>query len=130
MEALLARAHSLGHMVEFTPLHVHSGLLMPDKLILINSRRSTLTQRAALAHELGHVIHGHDWRLPHSRERDEVQADRYAAGLLISSVEYAAAEAMHESPAAIAAELEVPVKLLLLWQSIYPLRGLSLVRSV
>lgn len=116
MEALLARAVGLGHRVEFTPLHVHSGLLMPNKLILINSQRSEGTQRITLAHELGHVYYGHDWLLtPHSKPRDERQADIYASKLLISASEYAVAEVMYDNQASIAAELEVPLNMLELW---------------
>lgn len=116
MEALLARAHSLGHCVEFTPLHVHSGLLMPNKLILINSQRSEGTQRITLAHELGHVYYGHDWRNPHNRERDEAQADTYAAHLLITPADYAVAEVMHSSTTSIASELGVPVRFVEIWR--------------
>lgn len=106
----------MGHSVEFRSLPGKSGLLMPNRLILINSDKHWITQKTALAHELGHVHYGHDWRNPHSRERDEAQADAYAAKLLISPGEYAVAEIMHESMPAIASELQVPVRLLKIWQ--------------
>ncbi|XBH21583.1 ImmA/IrrE family metallo-endopeptidase [Jonesiaceae bacterium BS-20] len=129
INSLVDHAATMGHRVEFLPLHGKSGLLLPNRLILINSERRAMTQKVALAHELGHVHYGHDWRYRHDRERDEAQADKYAASLLISPVEYAVAEAMYDSPPAIAHELEVPVKLLLLWQSLYSVGSQGLVRS-
>lgn len=116
MESLINHAADLGHIIEFRPLPRHSGLLMPGRVILINSQRSAMTQKVALAHELGHVHHGHDWRQQHTRERDEAQADQYAAELLISPSEYALAEAIYETPGAIAQSLEVPQYLLNIWQ--------------
>lgn len=117
MDRLLALAHQEGLNVEFRPLQKHSGLLMPGRLILINNQKSFMTQRAALAHELGHIHYGHDWRFPHERHIDEFKADKFAADLLIDPHDYAVAELVHDgSITAIAAELEVPVKLLLEWQ--------------
>lgn len=116
IESLVERAAAMGHEVEFLPLHGKSGLLLPNGLILINSTKHEITQKAALAHELGHVHYGHDWRNPHDRERDEAQADRFAAELLIDERAYAIAEVMHGEVSAIAAELGVPIKLLEIWR--------------
>lgn len=97
-------------------MSTHSGLVVPGKTILINSGRRFLTQRAALAHELGHIHYGHDWRLPHDCQRDELQADTYAAELLIHPKDYAYAESIHPAINAIAVELEVPIRYVQLWQ--------------
>lgn len=71
----------------------------------------------ALAHELGHA-HYHDppghegWR--------EKRADKFAARLLVSPVEYAAAEALYgPQPQLIAAELGVTIKILKTWKALY-----------
>lgn len=119
MENLVIRALDQGYTVEFLPLAKHSGLVMPGNRILVNSRKSRTTQRAALAHELGHIFYGHDWRFPHEHSRDELKADRFAADLLIDPASYAVAEVMHDGViSAVAAELEVPVSLLTIWQRI------------
>ncbi|WP_333812053.1 ImmA/IrrE family metallo-endopeptidase [Timonella senegalensis] len=115
MDRLIDLALGAGFSVDFLPLHGHSGLLLPGNHILIDSRKSAMTQRVALAHELGHIHHGHDWRYPHDRQRDEYQADVFAASLLISSRDYAVAEVMFDTPAAIASELGVPLRILKLW---------------
>ena len=114
MNRLIEQAHGLGYVVEFASDLGHSGLLMPGR-ILINSSKRWMTQQAALAHELGHIHYGHDWRYPHDRQRDEAQADAYAADLLIDPAAYAAAESMYESLHAIALELEVPLRFIQLW---------------
>ncbi len=118
---LVQLAASHGYTVEYRELKKHSGLLLPNGRIVINHKRSPLTQRAALAHELGHAHYGHDWRAPHVRERDEHYANVYAADLLIDERDYAVAEAMYDSQAAIAMELEVPLDLLLVWQKAHHL---------
>lgn len=80
-----------------------------------------VNRRCALAHELGHLVSGHDptaagW----FRVRQERQADEFAARLLISPVEYAAAETiLGPQPSLIAHELGVTVKVLKTWQSLY-----------
>ncbi len=114
---LIQLAAERGYAVEYLSLAKHSGLLLPDKRILIKRHKSALTQRAALAHELGHAHYGHDWRHIHSRGRDEHRANLYAANLLIDAKSYAVAEVMYDSEIDIAAELEVPVKLLRIWQA-------------
>lgn len=113
---LIDLAACKGHTVEFVSMSTHSGLVMPGKVILINSSNRELTQRAALAHELGHIHYGHDWRLPHDSQRDELKADMYAAELLIRPADYARAEALHTAVNAIAVELDVPTRYVQLWQ--------------
>lgn len=92
------------------------GYFDSSDAIVINSRMTEPYQREVLAHELGHAWHGHDWRHPHDQERDERQADLYAARLLISPTEYALAEAICEHPAAIARELAISTDLVTIWQ--------------
>ncbi|MGN6019485.1 ImmA/IrrE family metallo-endopeptidase [Corynebacterium striatum] len=77
--------------------------------------------RCTLAHELAHHALGHDpaatgW----VHDRQERQAEKWAAQHLISPTEYAAAETLYgPQPSQIAHELGVTVKVLKTWASIY-----------
>lgn len=62
--------------------------------------------KEVLAHELGHALHCHDC----SNRKNERQADRYAAKLLVNSSDYAAAERIADHPALIANELGLTEK--------------------
>ncbi|MFD6178183.1 MULTISPECIES: ImmA/IrrE family metallo-endopeptidase [unclassified Isoptericola] len=93
------------------------GELRRSGLVLLNHRKSVLTQRCTLAHEMGHWSLGHDWTLYHDVERDELAADAWAARLLISAVDYALAERLHGPHAgAIARELDVSTRLVEVWR--------------
>ncbi|WP_313280967.1 ImmA/IrrE family metallo-endopeptidase [Timonella senegalensis] len=116
MEQILSFARREGYRVEFLPLGAFAGLLMPGRLILIDSQIPEWRQREAVAHELGHAWHGHDRGIAHEDPDLERQADLYAARLLISPTEYALAEAICEHPGAIAKELMVSAELVTLWQ--------------
>lgn len=77
--------------------------------------------RCTLAHELAHHSLGHDpaatgW----VHDRQERQANEWAARQLISPTEYQLAEQLYgPHPAHLAAELGVTVKVLKTWTSIY-----------
>lgn len=117
MDELIAYAEVMGLRVKWRDLGRRSGELTSSGLILLNPRRCVLTQRVTLAHECGHWALGHDWTRDHDRERDERQADAYAAQLLISPVEYAIAEQIVGChPGALAKELGVTRRLIELWQ--------------
>jgi len=117
MESLLAHAASLGLTVKWRDLGRRNGELTSSGLVLLNPRKSLTTQRITLAHECGHHWHGHDWTRSHDRERDERQADAYAARLLIEAADYAAAERIvGPHPGALAKELGVTPRLVMLWQ--------------
>lgn len=108
MERLLALAEKRGIYVAYRPLMRVAYYMHSERLIVLNSRKGDGVLRSALAHELGHAHHGHDWTRDHDREHDEREADQHAARLLISPVEYAAAEALvGEHPGALARELGV-----------------------
>lgn len=84
------------------------------------SLRHDLTEvqaRCTLAHELGHAHCGHP---AGHNSRDEKEADRYAARLLISAAEYALAEQTYgPHPARIAAELGITQNLLIVWRDMW-----------
>lgn len=118
MERLLKDADSQGVRVFFLPLDEVNGFVNADRAVVINSRLSERKQRVVLAHELGHLYHGHDWRLAHDQERDERQADIYAALILIDPVEYALAERIYDGClGSIANELGVTRRLVELWRT-------------
>lgn len=73
--------------------------------------------RSALAHELAHMVFRHP---PKATPRQELQADRFAAKLLITEADYARAEAIYgPSPQQIAAELNVTNHLLAVWRAMH-----------
>lgn len=121
LDGLIAHARSLGLTVEERPftgaLRNLNAVLIPGGYVILNCYRTEITRRCSLAHEMGHWYYGHDWRREHDKAHDERQADTYAAKLLISPAEYAAAEALHGSHVgALAAELAVPSRIVTLWQ--------------
>lgn len=71
----------------------------------------------SLAHELGHAHYDDP---PGHYGAHELRADRFAARLLVSPVEYQLAEAQYgPHPARLAAELGVTVKVLQTWQALH-----------
>lgn len=112
MERLIERAGALGLRVVYRDLGRRHGELHTSGIIYINHRRTEVRQRVTLAHEMGHWWHGHDWSRDHDREHDERQADRWAAGELITPDAYCAAERLVGcDPGAIARELGVTRRL-------------------
>jgi len=107
-DELLAAASEMGLHVKFTNLGRRAGEVRRSGLVLINDRKSAITQKVALAHEMGHWHHNHDWSAAHDVPHDERQADAFAARLLIPPDEYALAEKLYDGHVgAIARELEV-----------------------
>ena len=113
---LLMNAENKNLRVFFLPLERIEGYLSEAGDIVVNSQLTEAHQRQVLAHELGHVHYGHDWRFRHNKAKDERQADLYAARLLISHSEYALAARIHDDcQRSIASELGVSQRLLKLW---------------
>ena len=88
-------------------------------LISLRDDLGYVNWRCTLAHELGHYVLGHSptasgwWSA-----RQEKQADQWAANLLITPDDYAAAENTHGPHAgAIASELEVTCHMVNVWRS-------------
>jgi hypothetical protein len=117
MEDLIAHAESLGMNVKWGDLGRRAGEVRSSGLTVINHRKSETTQRIALAHEIGHWVHGHGYSAMHDVPRDELQADIHAARLLVSAVDYALAERLHEGHlGAIARELDVDTHIAQIWR--------------
>ena len=108
---LVALAESAGARVEWTPVVERADYFMGT--IRVNPRLSESAQVVAIAHELGHHHHGHVGNSP----RFEVQANAYAAQLLIDPDDYAAAERLCEGHAgAMARELGVTMAIVDAWR--------------
>lgn len=121
---LINLAEEYDHHVVFRDLGRRSGEVRSGGIIYINPRKTYLTQRMTLAHEIGHVALGHDWTTRHDAMADEHAADVFAAGVLIDPAEYAYAESIAGSHCgALAGQLGVTAGLVALWQQHHQRRG-------
>ena len=121
--ALLDMATDLGVWVDvddvgwLTP-HAKGGWFPQHDLILLAPGLHPVEERCTLAHELGHASLGHTanasgW----FAQRQERAADRWAARMLISPVEYELAERLYgHSPSLLAQELDVTTSIVTTWQ--------------
>lgn len=87
------------------------GCFLPEeRTIYLDARLTPIERRSVLAHELGHVRHGHPRTGRRSAQdvaSEERQADRFAAFLLVDPEAYARLERIDPDPATIADELGV-----------------------
>lgn len=105
--ALLREAERRGIRVLHGHLDGRNGVYYHElDLIILDYSLSPFEERFTLAHELGHAHFGHR----SSEPANEVKADEYAAKLVISHDDYAAAEIICDSPAFIAQELGVSLR--------------------
>lgn len=114
LDELLLEAADLGVNVKYAELGDCRGQYRHSaRLIVINQRLSADQARVTLAHEVAHAVYCDVGTSPEMERR----ADRYAARLLISARDYAAAERMHGPHAgAIARELGVTRHLVETWR--------------
>lgn len=123
---LLDMASRLGVWVDVDDVGWLEGGAMggwfPDHdLILLAPGLHPVEERCTLAHELGHATYRHragvgGWL----QARQEQQADRFAAKLLISPIEYELAERLYgPSPSLLAQELDVTTNIVTTWQRIH-----------
>lgn len=115
-------ADDLGILVSDHDGGAEVGRWYPTRRVITIRRGLHPVERlCTLAHELGHAAHGHipgigGW----FGSRQESEADRWAARLLISPTEYATAEAMYgPNIGALAAELGVTTDIIKTWKSLY-----------
>ena len=123
---LLDMATNMGVFVDFDDVGWlpadHKGGWFPQyDLVLLREGLSHVEQLCTLAHELGHVHHGHTpgavgwWST-----RQELQADRFAARLLVSPVEYEAVERLYgPSICGLAHELGVTRRVVEVWRKMF-----------
>lgn len=91
----------------FIPLALAGVYWREQNKIIVDSRMPPSHQLATLAHEYVHALHCHD-----GCQAPDVEAwvDRKAARLLLSPVDYAVAERLHEGNlVAVACELDLPL---------------------
>lgn len=99
-------AESRGVLVAWAIGLPEMGRWVPERrMIILRHGLTDTAARSILAHELGHAHHGDDCSTPAA----EARAWRFAARLLITPREYAAAEALHPATGAVARELGVLV---------------------
>lgn len=116
MNALLdlARKYDVKVVRSALPGNVLGCWLPHQHTIHIDSRLTPTEQRTVLAHELGHVHHGHlcsSMPAIKADDANERQADTFAARLLIDPREYAHHERINPDRHEIADELGVTVEL-------------------
>ncbi len=114
MDALLLRlAEEQGIRVVEAPGAFRGGFDPERRTIRLSPGMSRRTTRSVFAHELGHAALGHGpTSHPLIDRRQERQADAWAARLLISPQDYAAAEARRGAHlASLAFDLDVTVEL-------------------
>jgi Zn-dependent peptidase ImmA (M78 family) len=123
---LLAHAAQLGVSVHIAHLPApYRGYYEPAaERIVLDFNLTPIEKREVLAHELGHVYHGHQCENVKAQEDD---ADIYAVRLLIDPSDYAALEMQNLPLDAIAEELRVPQEYVSLFQAhaLTRLRGVT-----
>lgn len=114
LDALIDVAEARGYRVRWHRGGPKAAWLPGTHTITIRTGMDDAQTLCSLAHELGHAFYGHP---PGHYGLHEVQADRFAARLLVSPVEYAAVEHIYgHHPARIAHELGVTVHIVETWQ--------------
>jgi hypothetical protein len=122
LDDLLARCADAGVEVVWRDLgETRRGEYHLDtRTIVLNTRLTGPQAVACLAHELGHHRFGHGCSTP----ANERHAWEYAASLVISPAEYAAAEAcVGHTAAGLAIELAVTPRLIEAWRQWWVKRG-------
>lgn len=114
LDALIEVAEARGYRVCWHRGGPKAAWLPHRQAITIRYGLDDATALCALAHELGHAHYGDP---PGHHGPRETRADRFAARLLISPTEYAAAEAVYgPHPARIATEIGVTKHIIETWQ--------------
>lgn len=116
-DLLLRHAADLGVDVEYADLgpRRHGFYRHSESLIVLNRRCTAAQTLSALAHEVGHAV-----ACDYGTTANHSRADEYGAALIITPVEYAAAEAeVGEHAGALAEYLGVTRRLILAWRRWY-----------
>lgn len=117
LDALIDVAQARGYRIRWHRGGPKAAWLPHKRTITLRVGMDDVTTLCSLAHELGHAHYGDP---PGHHGAHELRADRFAARILVSPVEYATAEELYgPQPSLIAHELGVTVKVLKTWQSLY-----------
>lgn len=108
-EKIEREADLSGITIRWADLGTRHGQYEPPTTIVLNPHRPLIVQTCTLAHELAHHQLGHRPTAdPVLRARQEVQADRFAAQMLVSPLDFERAELLTGGhTAALARELGV-----------------------
>lgn len=117
IDALIEVAEARGFQVRWHRGGPKAAWLPQQRAVTVRHGMDDAETLCALAHELGHAHYGDP--AGHDR-RYEQRADRFAASVLISPVEYALAEQTYGThPARLAAELGVTVHMIRTWRAMH-----------
>lgn len=117
LDALIDVAQARGYRIRWHRGGPKAAWVPHKRTITLRVGMDDVTTLCSLAHELGHAHYGDP---PGHHGAHELRADRFAARILVSPTEYAAAESIFgPQPSLIAHELGVTVKVLKTWQSLY-----------
>lgn len=117
LDALIDVAQARGYRIRWHRGGPKAAWLPHKRTITLRVGMDDVTTLCSLAHELGHAHYGDP---PGHHGAHELRADRFAARMLVSPTEYAAAETIFgPQPSLIAHELGVTVKVLKTWQSLH-----------
>ncbi|OFT47043.1 hypothetical protein HMPREF3158_05615 [Corynebacterium sp. HMSC06G04] len=117
VDALIDVAQARGYRIRWHRGGPKAAWLPHKHAITLRVGMDDATTLCSLAHELGHAHYGDP---PGHHGAHELRADRFAARILVSPTEYAAAETIFgPQPSLIAHELGVTVKVLKTWQTLY-----------
>lgn len=119
IDALIDVAEARGYTVHWHRGGPKGAWIPHANAVSIRHGMSDIETLCTLAHELGHAHYNDP---PGCMPRYEQRADRFAARLLISPTEYAAAETLYgPHPARIAHELGVTTHLIHVWRTMTPI---------
>lgn len=117
LTALIDVAEARGYQVRWHRGGPKAAWIPARNIVTVRVGMDDVTTLCALAHELGHAHYGDP---PGHHGAHELRADRFAARLLVSPIDYAAAEALYgPQPQLLANELGVTVKVLKTWITLY-----------
>lgn len=116
IDALIDAAEARGYRIRWHRGGPKAAWLPHTHTISVRVGMDDVQTLCSLAHELGHVHHNDP---PGHTGFREQRANRFAAQLLISPVEYATAETIYgPHPARLAHELGVTVEIIEAWQQL------------
>ncbi|WP_415395154.1 ImmA/IrrE family metallo-endopeptidase [Rhodococcus globerulus] len=127
MEHLMERSDQLGLTVirRALPPGIRGEYWHEKKLIVLSVSLTGRQEKSTFAHELGHAHYGHcvPGACRGDRNRQELQANDYAAKLLIAPGDYAAAEKIYGTHTeSIAYHLGVTPAIVRAWRSLWKRR--------
>lgn len=117
LDALIEVAENRGYKIRWHRGGPKAAWQPHRRTVTLRIGMGDTTTLCALAHELGHAHYNDP---PGHVGAHEIRAERFAAKLLISPVDYAAAETIYgPHPARLAAELGVTIGILETWREIF-----------